>query len=401
MQKIKNNRTVLILILGSMTALSPFSIDMYLPAFQAIASDFGSTVAQVSLSLSSYFVGLSIGQLVYGPLLDRFGRKPPLYVGLSIYVIASLFCLFSGSTESLIAWRFIQAIGGCVASVASMAMVRDLFSVKESAKIYSLLILILGVSPLLAPTAGGYLATIFGWHSVFLALAIIAVLMMLAIRFFLQESHAADSTVSLQIRPIFKNFLEVLKNAQFYTYVFSGALAFSGLFVYLAGSPVIFLNKYQVDAQTYGWIFAAIAAGLIGSSQFNSSLLKKFTNEQLVVTALSAQVCVGTVFVIGTYFSWFGLLGTVLMFFLFMGCFGLISPNSGALALAPFSKNAGSAAALMGFVQMGIGAISSSLIGIFEISEVITVVMLMAGLALAGLLILLVGRRQIKRQVHV
>ncbi len=205
------NKVVLILILGSMTALSPFAIDMYLPAFQAIAVDFHSTIAQISLSLSSYFVGLSGGQLFYGPLLDRFGRKRPLYAGLLIFVVSSLFCLFSQSTESLVAWRFVQAIGGCAAGVASMAMVRDLFPVKESAKIYSLLILILGVSPLLAPTIGGFLTVSFGWQSIFVVLAAMAVLLILAIKFFLKESHTPDPSVSLRVGPIGSNFLNILK----------------------------------------------------------------------------------------------------------------------------------------------------------------------------------------------
>lgn len=399
-QPAQQSKFVLILILGLLTALSPFSIDMYLPAFQAIANDFQSTVAQVSLSLSSYFIGLSFGQLFYGPLLDRYGRKNPLYAGLGIYIFASLFCLFCRSTEALVAWRFVQALGGCAAGVASMAMVRDLFSVKESAKIYSLLILILGVSPLLAPTVGGFLSEAFGWHSVFIVLSVIAAALIVTIRFQLPESHKPDLNVSLKPGPIFKNFLEILKNSQFYTYVFSGAIAFSGLFVYLAGSTVIFLEHYKVSSQVYGWIFAGIAAGLIGSSQFNALLLKKYSSEQLVKVALMANVLIGFVFVTGVYFQWFNLIGICCMFFLFMCCFGLINPNSGALSLAPFSKNAGRASALMGFIQMGVGAAVSSLIGILGITEILTIVGIMVTSSTVALIILWVGRSHIHRQIH-
>jgi len=396
-QAARRNHIILILILGSMTALSPFSIDMYLPAFQAIASDFSTTVARVSLSLSSYFVGLAVGQLFYGPLLDRYGRKRPLYVGLVVFILASLCCLFAKSTEALVAWRLIQALGGCVAGVASMAMVRDLFTIKESAKIYSLLILILGVSPLLAPTIGGYLSVEFGWHSVFLVLALMALALLLAIRFFLQESHIADPSVSLRIVPIFKGFAEIIKNPQFYTYAFSGAVAFSGLFVYLAGSPVIFLETFKVRAQVYGWIFAIVAAGMILASQLNVVFLKRFSNQQVLRTALTAQFLIGCGLCVGTWMGVLGLIGTVAMLFLFMGSFGLTNPNGGALALGPFSKNAGRASALLGFLQMGAGALASTSIGLLGISEMLPVVSVMAGTSFLGLVILHWGTRKVSK----
>src|SRR5476651_1010609 len=163
-----------VLILGSLTALGPFSIDMYLPGFPAIAKTFHITTAQVSLSLSSFFVGIAAGQLLYGPLLDKFGRKKALYIGLSLYIIASIGCYFSSSIEMLITLRFVQAIGSCAAGVASMTMVRDIFPVNENAKIFALLILILGASPMIAPTVGGYVTMVWDWHLIFVILAILA-----------------------------------------------------------------------------------------------------------------------------------------------------------------------------------------------------------------------------------
>jgi DHA1 family bicyclomycin/chloramphenicol resistance-like MFS transporter len=390
------SKSLIILILGAMTALSPFTIDMYLPAFQSIATDFQTTVAQISLSLSSYFVGLSIGQLVYGPLLDRFGRKRPLYVGLSIYCVAALFCMMSKSSDSLIAWRFVQAIGGCAAGVASMAMVRDLFTAHESAKVFSLLILILGVSPLLAPTLGGYLTEAFGWSSVFLTLAIMSALLLVTVKFKLPESHAPDASVQLRIAPISKGYYEILKNPLFYTYALSSAIAFSGLFVYLAGSPIIFLQTFAVTPQVYGWIFAIVAAGLISASQFNVMLLKKLSSQQLFKAGVSGQVLIASIFFIGTSMNWFGLIGTVFMLFLFLACFGITNPNGGALALSPFSKNAGSASALIGFMQMGAGALASMCIGIFNISTMLPIIGIMFFTSSLGLTILFFGNRQIR-----
>ncbi|TCN55485.1 Bcr/CflA subfamily drug resistance transporter [Flavobacterium circumlabens] len=160
----------LILILGSLTALGPFSIDMYLPGFSGIAKDLNTTVAKVSMSLSSYFIGISAGQLLYGPLLDRFGRKKPLFIGLMVYILASLGCVYVTNIDSFILLRFVQAVGSCAATVASVAMVRDLFPVKDIPKVFSLLMLFLGLSPMLAPTIGGYVTEDYGWHMVFLIL---------------------------------------------------------------------------------------------------------------------------------------------------------------------------------------------------------------------------------------
>jgi DHA1 family bicyclomycin/chloramphenicol resistance-like MFS transporter len=365
---------------------------MYLPALPQIAKDFGTTVAQVSLSLSSYFIGLSFGQLFYGPLLDRYGRKKPLFVGLFIYILASLGCLLSHSSDSLVAWRFVQAIGGCAAGVASMAMVRDLFTTQESGQVFSLLILVLGVSPLLAPTTGGYLATAFGWQAVFMLLALIALLLFAAIWFLLPETHEADHSVSLAVMPNLRGFAEIMKNPSFSTYVLAGAIAFSGLFVYLPGSTVIFMGNFGVSGKTFGWIFATIAAGFVGTSQVNVLLLKRFTSEQILLAAFIGQVAISAAALLGCYFDVLGLGGTVFMLFLFLSCFGLTNPNAFALALAPFSKNAGRASALMGFLQMGIGALASMTVGIFGLHETLHIIAIMAACSVGAFLILLYGR---------
>jgi len=390
-----HRKALTILILGLMTALSPFSIDMYLPAFQGMADDLGTTVARVSLSLSSYFVGLSFGQLFYGPVLDRFGRKKPVFFGLSIYILASMACLFAPSVDTLIFWRFIQALGACGCGVGAMAMVRDLFSTKESAKIFSLMMLILGASPMLAPTMGGYLTLAYGWSSVFIVLAVMAALLFAAIWFLLPESHDDDPSVNLRPWPILKSFAEIARDPRFYTYVVSGAMAFSGLFVYIAGSPIIFLKGFGVSQTAYGWIFAIIAAGFITVSQINVSLLRRFDNQQLLSPGFVGQVIVSLFFLGGVAWDLFGLHATVFMFFAFMACIGLTNPNAAALALEPFGHRAGRAAAMMGFLQMGFGALISSLVGIFDIDSTLPVVAIMATGSITGAAILIFGRQRI------
>lgn len=227
----------LILILGSLTALGPFSIDMYLPGFSGIAKDLHTTVAKVSMSLSSYFIGISAGQLLYGPLLDRFGRKKPLFIGLLVYILASLGCVYVTNIDAFILLRFIQAIGSCAATVASVAMVRDLFPVKDIPKVFSLLMLVLGLSPMLAPTIGGYVTEDFGWHTVFLILMFMGIAILIAAQVGLPNSFKPDTSISLKPKPIINNFLKVLKEPQFYTYAFTGSISFSGLFTYVAASP--------------------------------------------------------------------------------------------------------------------------------------------------------------------
>jgi DHA1 family bicyclomycin/chloramphenicol resistance-like MFS transporter len=391
----QSNKSLLILMLGALTALSPFSIDMYLPAFQKVAEDFHTSVAQVSLSLSSYFIGISVGQLIYGPLLDRYGRKSPLYAGLIIYILATLGCLFAHSIETLVALRLLQALGGCAANVAAMAMVRDLFTTKESSKVFSLLVLILGVSPLLAPTVGGAISAAFGWHAVFIILAIIAVLLLIASRLYLPDSYEPDHTVVLRFKPIAKSFLGILKEPQFATYTFAGAVAFSGLFVYVAGSPVIFLEIFKVKPQVYSWIFAALSVGFIGSSQLNILLIRKFKNEDIFFAALAGQVFTTAVFLIGALNGWWDVYGTIVLLFLLLCSIGLTNPNGAALALAPFSKNAGSAAALMGFLQMGAGAVASMFVGMFDAKTMLPIIIIFAGSSFIALVILVWGRRKI------
>lgn len=392
----KRTRTVLILILGMLSAIGPFSIDMYLPGFPTIARDLHTSVDTVAYSLSSFFIGICAGQLICGPLLDRFGRKKPLYIGLVIYIIASLGCAMSNSVELLIGFRFLQALGGCVGMVAPGAIVRDMFPVNENAKIFSLLILILGVSPIIAPTVGSYLIAAFGWHAVFILLAIITAIILIAVIFILPESKGPDPSMSLRPQPILNNFLFVIKQPQFFTYAFSGAIAAAGLFAYLAGSPFVFMKIFLVSEKQYGWIFGLIAAGLITCSQLNNVLLRKYHSAQIIKIVLLVQTIIGILLFTGSMLNWLNLYSTIMFIFLFLSCQGFSFPNSSALSLAPFTKEAGSASALMGAMQMGFGALASALVGLINNGTTLPMTGVMAGCALLGLIILGLGRKRIE-----
>jgi len=253
----------LVLILGMLTAIGPFSIDMYLPAFPDIAKNLHTTIAQVTLSLSSFFIGISAGQLLYGPLLERFGRKKPLYAGLCIYLLASVGCAMAQSVNALIILRLLQALGGCVGMVAARAMVRDLFEVKENAKIFSTLMLVVAVSPIIAPTLGGYITAVLGWRFVFAMLIVVALIIIAGIYFLLPESKKPDPSFSLKPLPIIKNFAGVIRHPQFYTYALTAGISAAGLYAYIGGSPFVFMEMYKVNERQYGWIFALIAMGLL------------------------------------------------------------------------------------------------------------------------------------------
>jgi MFS transporter, DHA1 family, multidrug resistance protein len=393
----QRNNLWILLLLGALCVVTPFAIDMYLPAFSTIAAQFHRTTSEISLSLSTYFVGFAIGQMLYGPLLDRFGRKRPLYVGLVAYVLCSIGCALAPDLRTFVALRFLEALGGCVAQVGAIAMVRDFFPVKESAKIFSLLFLMIGTSPLLAPTIGSLVMTGFGWRWIFILLASIATIILVLMIFHLPEGHQPDHSVSLRMAPILQGFWHIFRDAQFLTYTLAGAFSFAGLFTYVAGSPIIFMDGYHLSTRAFGIVFAVLVMGFIGGNQVNVLLLRKFSSQQIFVIALAAQVIIGALFFLGTITHTVGLPATLVLFFIFLSCIGFTYPNGAALALAPFSHNAGRASALLGFIQTGTGAIISMSIGFFGVKAVVS---LLSSTALLGLAILLFGRSKIGEPVQ-
>jgi DHA1 family bicyclomycin/chloramphenicol resistance-like MFS transporter len=347
--------------------------------------------------LSSYFIGIALGQLIYGPLLDRYGRKQPLYVGLAVYIVATLICMRAKDIDTLIALRFIQAVGSCAAQVAAMAMVRDLFGAKESAKVFSLLLLVIGLSPMIAPTVGGYVVVSYGWRTVFLILAVLGGLITLLTIFFLPESYPPDKDFSLKPGPIIRNFFTVLRIRQFVTYVLVESFAFAGLFAYVSGSPILFINIFHVDKRTYGWIFAFLSVAFIGLSQFNSLLLKRYSSEKIIRVALTGQVLVSLVFLAGAAAGWYGLGLTIFFLFLFLAFMGFTYPNAAALALAPFEKNAGTASSLLGVLQMGVGALASVGVSAFSNGTSLPMVAIIAANSVIAFLVLVYGSLATRR----
>jgi DHA1 family bicyclomycin/chloramphenicol resistance-like MFS transporter len=284
--------------------------------------------------------------------------------------------------------------------VAARAMVRDLFEVKENAKVFSMLMLVVAVSPIIAPTAGGYVTALLGWRWVFALLMIVDVIILVGIYFLLPESKKPDPNFSLRPKPILNNFAGVIKHPQFYTYSLTAAISAAGLYAYIGGSPSVFMGVFHVTEKQYGWIFALIAMGLIGASQINSVLLKNYTSEQIIKVALACQSTIGLVLVALTLVGWGDLFITIFLIFLFLCCQGFTFPNASALSMAPFGHNAGSASAMMGAIQMCIGACTSALVSVLQNNTALPMAAVMACCAMGAFTVYMVGRNIIYQKAR-
>lgn len=347
---------LLVLTLGSLMALGPLSIDMYLPAFPQIAGDYGVTVSSVQLSLTAYFVGLAAGQLLYGPVADRFGRKLPLFIGLAIYAVASFLCSLAPTVEAFTGLRFLQAVGSCSGMVVARAMVRDLFDQRASARVFSLLMLVMGIAPILAPMLGGLVSTVWGWKTIFVSLGLFASFCLAAVALFLPETRRPDPEV--RISRVFPTYLGILTDRRFASYALAGGVAQAGMFAYITGSPFVFISLFGVPAEHYGWIFALNASGLIVTSQLNVRLLNSRSVESVLKGAAGVLVAASGCLVVASFFH-FGFWAFSVPLFVFVATLGMIFPNTVAAALANQGSQAGSASALLGTLQFSCAALAS------------------------------------------
>lgn len=386
------SRTGTIVLLGALAALGPFSIDTYLPAFPAMAREFGVSVGRVDLSLATYFLGICIGQLAYGPLMDRYGRRTPLLWGLGLYAAASLLCAAAPGIGSLAALRFLQALGGCAGMVAGRALVRDLFP-REAAQVFSSLMLVMGIAPVVAPTVGGWMAATVGWRAIFLTLAVTAVVLFAVLRRGLPDIHVRDLGQSFAPRALARSWIAVFRERDFVLWGVGGGVASGGLFAYIAGSPAAYMEGLGLSRTVYGWVFAANAASLIGASQVSRWLVGRFDGEKIVRAVLVGQILSASTLVAcaarGVLWPTYPLVA------LFLFGHGLAFPNVSALALRPFDRAAGSASALMGSLQMASGAVLAGLVGLLPGSPVVGMAMgMVAAIAGGGLVLLLADRRE-------
>lgn len=391
-----SNRTKIILVLGILSAIGPLSIDMYLPAFKNMANALNCTEEQIGYTLSSFFFGICLGQLINGPVLDHFGRKKVLYVGLSAYVLSSLACALSTSVEQLIVFRFIQAIGGSIGMVAPNAIIRETFVEKERPKIMSLMILILGVSPILAPSLGSMLLIVSSWKFIFALLALIIFIIIFLIKTWLPEKVDREKGGAFKLSNIIKAYKALFKEKEFLIFALAGSIGAGTIFTFVGGAPLTFLNYYAVDETKFGWIFAIVASGIIGASQLNHLVLKKYSSLQILKVTLPVQLILCTIFAILSKLGWITIEINILLLFLALACQGFNFPNVASLALRPFHRGAGSASAMMGSIQMAWGSICSMSIGILFDGTPFTMAIVMSACALlANVILFVIGRKVI------
>jgi DHA1 family bicyclomycin/chloramphenicol resistance-like MFS transporter len=353
-----------VVLLGLLTVFAPLSIDMYLPALPALQVYFKASEGAIQLTLASFFVGFSLGQTLYGPLADRFGRKPPLYVGMFVFTLASAACAFAASVQALTAFRLLQSLGACAGSVISRAMVRDLFPPEETRRVYSALILVMGVSPLAAPLLGAYLMMWFGWKSIFLSVALVGALATVGLHFRLPESLPSPRPLSFSY--IFATYRGLLADRFFLGASLATGFSSAGMFAYIAGSPFVFINIYGVSPDHFAWFFAVNAAAVVIGAQINGRVLHNHAPEKLMRIAAFVQAAAGILLIAAVVGGARSLASIALPLFLYLATIGFVFPNAVALALANHGHVAGMASALLGTLQFSMAAIATLTLGAID-----------------------------------
>lgn len=385
------SRARMIVVLGAFVALGPLTIDMYLPALPKIADDLSVSSSVAQLTLTGTLAGLALGQLIVGPLSDSLGRRRPLMAGIVLHILASLLCLFASNIAVLGVARGLQGMGAAAAMVVAIAVVGDLYAESVAATVMSRLMLVLGVAPVVAPSLGAAVLLKASWHWVFATLVVLAGGLLLLAALALPETLPASHRRPLRVRSIAATYVEVLRDARFVILVLVAALGMSGLFAYIAGASFVLQGHYGLDQQAFALVFGAGAVALIGATQLNVVLLRRFGPQTIVVWALVAASLAGVVFV-GVSFSHVGgLPGFVLPVWAILAAMGLVIPNAPAVALSRHPDAAGTAAALLGAAQFGLGAAVAPLVGVLGNGEIALALVMTAGMVIALLALLAVG----------
>lgn len=377
---------VVILVLGALTAFAPLSIDMYLPSLPMLGRELAAPAASVKLTLSAFLIGLAAGQLLYGPLSDRFGRKAPLIAGVALYTLASIGCAYAATVEALIALRVLQALGGCAGMVITRAIVRDLVEGAEAARLFSTLMLVMGVAPILAPLLGGYVLIWFGWPAIFWFLALFGAACLAGIVFVLPETRPPELRTDGGVGATLATYGRLLVSRRFLGFVLSTGFPISGMFVYITASPHLLIETYGVAPEAYGWVFGANAAGLIGASQLNRVLLRRFSVERMLALGVAIYLA-GALALLAVAAAGIGGLPTLLVpLFLTIASLGIIMPNAAAAALSGEAVHAGSASALIGTIPFVIGALAGATVAALPTGSALAMAGVIAGCAGLGFL---------------
>jgi DHA1 family bicyclomycin/chloramphenicol resistance-like MFS transporter len=353
-----------VILLGALTAFDPLTIDMYLPAFGDIQKHLQTTMANVELSVSTFFIGMALGQLFYGPLADRFGRKKPLLAGMLLYLAATLGCAYAPNITTFILFRLLQALGGCAGMVITRAIVRDLFDKQRVAAFLSNMALVMGLAPILAPSIGSFINGFFGWRAIFILLAVSNIVCMIFIAAFLPETSKSRHG-SLHPLESLKAYARLLKNRDFVGYLIPDTAIRAGMFAYIAGSPFVFIELFHIPANRYGLVFGLNGLGLMLASQVNRRLLRFWSPDTILRWSVRMAALTAALVFIG---AWIGAAPALILasIFVFLATLNFVSPNSIAGALSAQGHQAGTASALYGCLQWSMATASSFLVSYFH-----------------------------------
>ncbi len=354
-----------IAILGMLAGFGAISIDMYLPAMPAIGREFGASVADVQLTLSAFFIGFACGQVIYGPLSDRYGRRAVLLSGIALYIVASGIAALAGDVETLTAARFVHALGGGAGVVIARAIVRDLASDRAAARAQSLIMLVMAIGPLAAPILGGYLLVGFGWRAIFWVLALFAVTCLLAVAFMLPETLPPDRRRPFSLVGVLANYARILGDRRSLMPVLAGTLVYAGMFAYLSGTPFVYIELFGVPAEFYGYLFAINILGLMGGSCLNGRLVERHGPRPMLRAGTWLILAAALALLATSATGFAGLVGIAVPLFFYLSGVNLVGANAVVLTLDAHPEIAGTASAVFGTVQFALGALAGAAVGFF------------------------------------
>lgn len=373
----------LLVLLGALQAFAPLSIDMYLPAMPVMETVFHSTTAAVQITLVTFLMGYAVGQSLYGPITDRFGRKPPLYFSLLLFIASSVACAYAPSIPVMAFFRLLQAIGACGGAVMSRAMVRDLFPPEELRFVFSALVLVLGVSPVIAPLIGSYLLLWFGWQAAFIVQAILGTACLAGMHFRLPESLAHENKRPLEFAVIRAGYAQLFKDKTFLGASVVCGFSSAGTFAYIASAPFVFISLYKVSTEHFGWLFGAVAVGMVVASQINGRMPRRIPVWKVLRIANLVQLAAGVLLLFTVLTGIGGLPGVFAGVFLYVSAQGFVFPNGSAIAMMRHGKIAGTASALLGTNQFLIAAIATTFLGFLD-NPVVPMALVIAGCGVAS-----------------
>lgn len=357
-------KTRLIVILAFMSSLAPLTTDMYLPALGEVQKSFATTPFYTQLSLAVFFIAFAFGQLIYGPLSDVCGRKKPLYVGVTLFIAASIACISFDSVHSFISWRFLQALGGCAGVVIARAIINDNFELKEAASAFALMMVVSSLAPMLAPVFGGFLLDYFPWQSIFITLFALGILLLIFIIFGIKEQKSAQS-VKPNFKAIMLNYFHILQDRRFRIYVLSFSLVMATIFAYITGSSFIFREYFGLSEKNYGILFGVNALSFIIFANINARIVHKYSPYAVLPYAFVVMLGIALALIVVGWLD-LGFLPFEILLFLMLGMNGFIAPNTTTLAMARFKQMSGSASAVLGMVQFVFAGAISFIVGALE-----------------------------------